>query len=85
MAGAYCRGSRKRPDGSAHKFDIAYNPQEARQYFAYDNVRDGILKLTEDLPVAEMLCQRIMSLPMHMGLTKADIDTVCELLIRFTN
>ena len=27
----------------------AYNPQEARQYFAYDNVRDGILKLTEDL------------------------------------
>lgn len=27
----------------------AYNPQEARQYFAYDNVRDGILQLTEDL------------------------------------
>ncbi len=27
----------------------AYNPQEARQYFAYNNVRDGILKLTEDL------------------------------------
>jgi thimet oligopeptidase len=27
----------------------AYNPQEARQYFAYDNVRDGILELTEDL------------------------------------
>jgi len=27
----------------------AYDPQEARQYFAYDNVRDGILKLTEDL------------------------------------
>jgi len=26
-----------------------YSPQEARQYFAYDNVRDGILKLTEDL------------------------------------
>lgn len=26
-----------------------YDPQEARQYFAYDNVRDGILKLTEDL------------------------------------
>jgi thimet oligopeptidase len=27
----------------------AYNPQEARQYFAYDNVRDGILELTQDL------------------------------------
>ncbi|HYD24333.1 MAG TPA: M3 family metallopeptidase [Croceibacterium sp.] len=27
----------------------AYSPQEARQYFAYDNVRDGILKLTEDM------------------------------------
>jgi thimet oligopeptidase len=27
----------------------AYNPQDARQYFAYDNVRDGILQLTEDL------------------------------------
>jgi thimet oligopeptidase len=27
----------------------AYDPQEARQYFAYDNVRFGILKLTEDL------------------------------------
>src|SRR5690606_12705026 len=26
-----------------------YDPQEARQYFAYDNVRDGILRLTEDL------------------------------------
>jgi len=26
-----------------------YNPQEARRYFAYDNVRDGVLKLTEDL------------------------------------
>jgi thimet oligopeptidase len=27
----------------------AYSPQDARQYFAYDNVRDGILKLTEDM------------------------------------
>lgn len=26
-----------------------YDPQEARKYFAYDNVRDGILGLTEDL------------------------------------
>jgi len=25
------------------------NPQEVRQYFAYDNVRDGILQLTRDL------------------------------------
>ena len=27
----------------------AYDPQEARQYFAYDNVRGGILELTRDL------------------------------------
>jgi thimet oligopeptidase len=26
-----------------------YDPQEAREYFAYNNVRDGILKLTEDM------------------------------------
>lgn len=31
------------------KRDFAYDTQEARQYFAYDNVRDGILRLTEDL------------------------------------
>ena len=26
-----------------------YDRKEARKYFAYDNVRDGILKLTEDM------------------------------------
>ncbi|MBC2664691.1 Zn-dependent oligopeptidase [Novosphingobium flavum] len=31
------------------KRDFAYDRQEARQYFAYDNVRDGILRLTESL------------------------------------
>lgn len=31
------------------KADYAYDRQEARQYFAYDNVRDGILRLTENL------------------------------------
>jgi thimet oligopeptidase len=31
------------------KRDFAYDTQEARQYFAYDNVRDGILRLTEDM------------------------------------
>lgn len=31
------------------KRDFAYDRQEARQYFAYDNVRDGILRLTQDL------------------------------------
>ncbi|MBA3053567.1 MAG: Zn-dependent oligopeptidase [Sphingomonadales bacterium] len=31
------------------KRDFAYDRQEARQYFAYDNVRDGILGLTQDL------------------------------------
>ena len=29
------------------QYDV--NPQEVRQYFAYNNVRDGILKLTQDL------------------------------------
>ena len=31
------------------KTTYAYDRQETRKYFAYDNVRDGILKLTEDL------------------------------------
>jgi len=31
------------------KRDFAYDRQEARQYFAYDQVRDGILALTSDL------------------------------------
>ncbi len=31
------------------KQDYAYDTQESRQYFAYNDVRDGILKLTEDL------------------------------------
>ncbi len=31
------------------KRDFAYDRQEARQYFAYDQVRDGILRLTGDL------------------------------------
>jgi thimet oligopeptidase len=31
------------------KEQYAVDPQEVRQYFAYDNVRDGILKLTQDL------------------------------------
>ena len=31
------------------KQDYGYDRQEARKYFNYDNVRDGILKLTEDM------------------------------------
>ena len=31
------------------KQSYGYDRQEARKYFAYDNVRDGILKLTEDM------------------------------------
>ncbi|WP_068075800.1 M3 family metallopeptidase [Novosphingobium lentum] len=31
------------------KATYSYDRQEARQYFAYDNVRDGILQLTQDL------------------------------------
>jgi thimet oligopeptidase len=34
---------------AVQKRDFAYDTQETRQYFAYNNVRDGILKLTEDL------------------------------------
>ena len=31
------------------KQSYGYDREEARKYFAYDNVRDGILKLTEDM------------------------------------
>ena len=31
------------------KQSYGYDRQEARKYFDYDNVRDGILKLTEDM------------------------------------
>ncbi|MEO6359061.1 MAG: M3 family metallopeptidase [Sphingomicrobium sp.] len=31
------------------KESYGYDKQQARQYFAYNNVRDGVLKLTEDL------------------------------------
>jgi thimet oligopeptidase len=31
------------------KQSYGYDRQQARKYFAYDNVRDGILKLTEDM------------------------------------
>ena len=31
------------------KEQYAVDPQEVRKYFAYNNVRDGILQLTEDL------------------------------------
>jgi thimet oligopeptidase len=35
--------------GIVEKQAYAYDRQEVRKYFAYDNVRDGILKLTQDL------------------------------------
>jgi thimet oligopeptidase len=35
--------------GMVEKQAYAYDRQEVRKYFAYDNVRDGILKLTQDL------------------------------------
>lgn len=34
-------------------------------------------------PKAAKASQEILSLPMHLGLTRADVDTVCELLIRY--
>lgn len=34
-------------------------------------------------PNAAKASQEILSLPMHLGLTRADVDTVCELLIRY--
>jgi len=36
-------------EGLVQKQSYGFDRQEARKYFAYDNVRDGILKLTEDL------------------------------------
>lgn len=47
--------------GSAvQKRDYAYDQQESRQYFAYNNVRDGILKLTQDLFGVEIKPWRTM-------------------------
>ncbi|WP_434629345.1 DegT/DnrJ/EryC1/StrS family aminotransferase [Pseudomonas sp. Z1-29] len=34
-------------------------------------------------PKAAQASLEILSLPMHLGLTRADVDTVCELLIRY--
>ncbi len=34
-------------------------------------------------PNAAKASQEILSLPMHLGLSRADVDTVCELLIRY--
>ncbi|MBD9427217.1 DegT/DnrJ/EryC1/StrS family aminotransferase [Pseudomonas sp. PDM15] len=34
-------------------------------------------------PRAALASQEIMSLPMHLGLSRQDVDTVCELLIRY--
>lgn len=34
-------------------------------------------------PEAARASQEIISLPMHMGLSKADVDKVCELIIRY--
>ena len=38
----------RQPD-LVQKQSYGYDRQEARKYFTYDNVRDGILKLTEDM------------------------------------
>ncbi|MFF7706661.1 DegT/DnrJ/EryC1/StrS family aminotransferase [Pseudomonas sp. NPDC007930] len=35
-------------------------------------------------PAAKQASEEIVSLPLHMSLTKADVDTVCELLIRLS-
>jgi dTDP-4-amino-4,6-dideoxygalactose transaminase len=34
-------------------------------------------------PNSAKASQEILSLPMHMGLTKADVDLVSELIIRY--
>lgn len=34
-------------------------------------------------PSAAKASQEIISLPMHLGLTKADVDQVCELIVRY--
>ena len=35
------------------------------------------------LPVSETVCDQILSLPMHAQLSDADVDTVCEALLKF--
>jgi dTDP-4-amino-4,6-dideoxygalactose transaminase len=35
-------------------------------------------------PISERLSERILSLPMHPGLTDAQVDLVCEALRRFS-
>src|SRR6185436_19085420 len=36
-----------------------------------------------NLPVAEKAFERILSLPLHPGLTDSDVDTVCDAIRRF--
>lgn len=51
-----------------------------------DNTEYGLYSFgAGTCPAAKQASEEIMSLPLHMGLSKADVDTVCELLIRFTN
>ncbi|WPO98818.1 DegT/DnrJ/EryC1/StrS family aminotransferase [Pseudomonas sp. HR96] len=51
-----------------------------------DNTEYGLYSFgAGTCPAAKQASEEIMSLPLHMSLSKADVDTVCELLIRFTN
>ncbi|AIN57270.1 DegT/DnrJ/EryC1/StrS family aminotransferase [Pseudomonas soli] len=49
-----------------------------------DNTEYGLYSFGEGTcPQAAQASREILSMPMHMGLTRADVDTVCDLLIRY--
>jgi dTDP-4-amino-4,6-dideoxygalactose transaminase len=53
---------------------IHYKPNHLLSLFGGGAVR---------LPVTERLYQELLSLPLHPGLSDADVDAVCEAIIRF--
>jgi dTDP-4-amino-4,6-dideoxygalactose transaminase len=66
---------------------MALNEQQVYPGVHYrDNTEYGLYAFgAGTCPNSKAASEEIMSLPLHMGLTKADVDTVCELLVRFTN
>ena len=44
--------------------------------------RQPLLDRGEELPVSESLCEKILALPVHPKLSKADIDRVVEAITR---
>jgi dTDP-4-amino-4,6-dideoxygalactose transaminase len=53
-----------------------YYPKSLHRQPAYAAAHAGAISNAPELPVAEMLCQRIMSLPMHPYLTEQEVARV---------